>query len=111
MDLAFALAASLHILPGDWNAIHPSIRLEHDGWSVGAYYNSERRVSFVAGRTFEHGPLWAEIGVATGYSAASVVPFLRVGVQRDNLRFFVAPAATVKRDVGLVLGIEVGIGG
>ena len=105
MTLTFALTASLHILPGDWNAIHPSVRLERDGWSIGAFYNSERRVSAVAGRTFEHGPLWAELGVATGYSAAPVVPFIRAGAQQGNVRFFVAPAATTK-DVGLVLGVE-----
>ena len=106
MNLSFALAASLHILPGDWNELHPSVRLEHEGWSLGAFYNSERRVSFVAGREFQNGPLWAELGVATGYSAAPVVPFIRAGVQRENVRFFVAPAATVKRDVGLVFGVE-----
>jgi hypothetical protein len=104
-DLSFGLALSLHLLPGEWNEIHPSVRLEQNGWAIGAYLNSESRISVTAGRTFESGPLWAELGLATGYSYP-VVPFIRAGVQKDSVRYFVAPGATTDGDLGLVLGIE-----
>jgi hypothetical protein len=107
-NLTFGLALSLHLLPGDWNGIHPSIRLEQNGWAVGAYLNSESRISVTAGRTFENGPLWAELGLATGYSYP-VVPFIRAGVQKDQFRYFIAPAATTDGDWGVVLGLEMRI--
>lgn len=109
MNLTFAIAASLHILPGDYNAFHPSVALEHEGWSIGAFYNSESRVSLVAGRSFVWDNVWAEIGLATGYAAAPVVPFARVGLEHEGIRYFVAPAATVDGDFGFVLGAEIKI--
>ena len=109
MNITAALAVSLHLLPGDWNAIHPSISVEQGGWALGAMLNSESRLSVVGGYQWQDGPLWAELGLATGYSAAPVVPFLRAGIEHDGVRFFVAPAAT-KKDVGLVLGVELNLG-
>jgi hypothetical protein len=110
VNLAACVAFSLHILPGDWNAVHPCIRLEHDGWIAGAYLNSEGRVSFSAGREWTSGPWWAEAGLATGYEGAPLVPVIRGGYDFGPARAFVAPAMTVKQDVGLVLGVEFLIG-
>lgn len=107
MDLSIALAASLHLMPGDYNALHPSVRFEHDGWSVGATMNSERRLSLVAGYRWQGKRCWAELGAATGYSAAPVIPWNRAGCRvAENVDLWGAVGATVKRDVGLVVGVE-----
>lgn len=105
------LALSLHLLEGDWNGVHPCIRLERDGWVAGAFLNSEGRVSVSAGREWQDGPWWAEAGLATGYSGAPVVPLVRGGYDFGAVRAFAAPAVTIKGDVGLVLGIEIHTGG
>ena len=109
--LSACLALSLHVLPGDWNSVHPCVRLEHGGWSLGAVLNSERRVSVVAGHRWRQGECWAELGLATGYSAAPVVPWNRAGCAiAPNVDLWGAVGATVNRDVGLVLGVEFTIG-
>jgi hypothetical protein len=108
--LSACLALSLHILPGDWNSVHPCLRYERDGWVVGAFLNSEERLSLSVGREWTSGPWWAQAGLATGYSAAPVVPMVRGGYDFGPARAFVAPAATVDGDLGIVLGLEINFG-
>ena len=110
MNLSACVALSLHLLPGDWNAVHPCLALEHKNWVAGAFLNSERRLSVSAGYEWQRGPWWAQAGAATGYSGAPVVPVLRGGYEAGAIRYFAAPAMTVKQDVGLVLGVEFRIG-
>ena len=102
--ICFAL--SLHFLEGDWNGIHPCVRFERDGWVAGAFLNSEGRVSLSVGHEWQNGLLFAEAGLATGYSGAPIVPVVRGGYDFGDVRAFVAPAMTVNQDVGLVLGVE-----
>ena len=90
--------------------MHPCLRYARDGWVAGAFLNSEGRLSVSAGREWASGPWWAQAGLATGYSAAPVVPMVRGGYDFGPARVFVAPAATVKREVGLVIGLEFQIG-
>ena len=103
--LSTCLAFSLHLMQGDFNAVHPCIRYEHGGWAVGAFLNSEWRLSLVAGHEWQSGPWWIEAGIATGYSAP-IVPVLRGGYDLGTARLFVAPAATADLEPGLVLGVE-----
>lgn len=102
MTLSFGLALTLHLLPGDWNGVHPQVRLEHQGWTAGTMLNSESRLSLLAGYTWEWDKLWLELGGATGYSGAPVVPWVRAGYGP----VFIAPAATIEGDVGLVVGVQ-----
>lgn len=117
MDFGLGLAATNHLMPGDWNELHPYLvgRAENvlnigpfDGYSVGAFKNSEGNLSLTAGLTGDRGPWWWEFGLATGYSDAPVVPFSRAGYETENgLRAFMMPGYNSGTgDLGLVLGIE-----
>lgn len=111
-DLIFAIAATAHVgLAGDYNSIHPSARCNFDnGVTVGAYYNSERRMSAFLGYRWENQRFWAEAGLVTGYSDADVVPFGRVGAKvSDAMSVFAAPAyedMAGDERIGVVIGIE-----
>ena len=101
----------MHIgLSGDWNEHHPCIRYTDNNWTVGAYLNSEDTVSGYASYTFESEGWFAGMGAVTGYSGFEVAPMLRAGYNFDGYRVFAAPAATVKGNFGIVLGIEVSQG-
>lgn len=103
------LAFSLHLLPGDWNAIHPCVRFERDGWVAGAFLNSQGNISLSAGREWQGGPWWAEVGMATGYNAP-IIPVARAGYDFGETRLFVAPAVTTDSDLGLVIGLQFNLG-
>jgi hypothetical protein len=107
VTLALCIAVSAHIsLPGEWNEVHPCVRLQDDAFIAGVFLNSEDRVSAYAGFGLRSGDLFAEVGAVTGYSGADVLPFLRVGLEADNgARFFIAPAYA-NGEVGVVLGAE-----
>jgi len=96
--LNLCLAATLHLLPGDWNAIHPCVYYEQNDWKTGVYYNSESRLSTFLVRDFGN----IEVGLVTGYKGASVAPQIRF--TKDQ--FFVMPAVTTEGDFGVVLGVE-----
>lgn len=109
-ELSFAVAFSAHLgLVGDYNEVHPHIRLSNGGFIAGAYYNSERRVSPYAGWRFEHRQAYAELGLVGGYKAAPALPFVRVGYDfNDNIGIFATPAYEYvgKGRVGAVVGLE-----
>lgn len=92
------VASSKHGIPGNWTETHPYTRATRDTdgpfqLGVGEYRNSEGEQSLYGGLIGRHGPLFAELGVATGYSGAPVVPFPRAGIELSDLaRLFIAPA-------------------
>jgi len=102
--IKLALAITIHLLPGDWNGIHPGIKYVDNGFYAAAFYNSEEKLSLAVGREFDLNNHWTiEVGLATGYSGAKAVPTLRV--KRDKL--FIAPAYDVTaKAAGLVVGVE-----
>lgn len=106
MVIELAFATTMHFIPGEWNETHPSVRLEHEGWTVGAFQNSEGNLSIAGGRVWRDGPLFLEMGLTTGYEVAPVVPMVRAGVEYENVRAFVIPAATVEGDIGVAVGVE-----
>ena len=105
--LEFCLALSMHFLEGDWNETHPCVRYTDNGWTAGAYLNSEDAISKYVSYTF--GDEWfAEVGLVTGYSGWEVVPMLRAGYNfNDNVSAFIAPAATIQGEYGVVVGFEI----
>jgi len=107
MSCKLVLAFTMHLLPGDWNEVHPGGVCQADNGLFGAaYYNSESKLSLVGG--YDMG--WLELGLATGYSAAPVVPMIRVAYDiNDNVKAFGMPAATVDGEVGVVFGLEVSL--
>ena len=108
------VALSLHIgLEGDYNNIHPHVRCDiNNNTIVGAYYNSEKNISFYVGKKI---PMYylgtshqiynveLEVGLVTGYSGADIAPMLLV--KKGN--WFMSPAyETTSNNVGLVFGYE-----
>ena len=102
--IEFALALSLHIgLEGDYNGIHPHIRYNNQDYIAGAYYNSMNRVSFYAGKRWEHNQFGFELGAVTGYDEIMpVAPYARATY--NNL--FIAPAPENGKNTGVVIGYE-----
>lgn len=91
----------------DYNAVHPHIGTYiSDSWLVGAYYNSERRVSaYIANEIDLSNSFKVEIGLVTGYSTSPLQPMVKLNYK--NL--FVVPATEhidSQSNVGLVVGLE-----
>lgn len=100
------LALSHHILPGDWNEIHPGIRYRQDEWVAGVYLNSEDDVSVFG--AYDFGNL--ELGLVTGYEGGNVIPFVRAHYDIDNVSFFASPTFNTVGDFGVVIGVELTVG-
>lgn len=113
MDIIYGVALSVHLgLEGDYNDIHPHIRLQQDYFIAGAYYNSEERISPYAGLQYTFDKVFVEGGIAGGYPAIdTVVPYVRIGYKlSDNTSIFLAPALEKRNgntNVGSVWGIDI----
>jgi hypothetical protein len=112
MDILLGLALSQHLnMQGDYNSIHPHIRLEQNSFIGGAYYNSEERISPYIGLRYEFLDNGIELGVAGGYPAlGTVVPYGRYTYDlNDSIRLFAAPGGEKvegETKYGIVVGIE-----
>lgn len=111
MDLIWALAISTHLgMEGDYNSIHPHVRILEDGGIAGAYYNSMERVSLYAGHRLEFGNAGVEFALITGYDEiAPIAPYIRGTYDLGNVRGFVAPTGEEwdgETNIGIVFGIE-----
>lgn len=105
MCLELFLAASIHMgLEGDYQNVHPHVRceVEHSFFNstiTGVYYNSESTVSTYIGQKFGA----VEVGIVTGYSSYSLLPFIRV--KKGN--WYIAPTYEKDGDNwGTLLGWE-----
>ena len=112
MDILLGIALSAHLgLEGDYNSIHPHVRVEQNQAIAGAYYNSENRVGIYGGYRFEPmDNVGLELGLVNGYPAiGGVVPYIRGTYDLGNTRFFIAPGAEKRNEettIGAVIGIE-----
>ena len=113
MDIIWALGLSMHLgLGGEYNEVHPHVRIIEDGAIAGAYYNSVDRLSVYAGYRMEFGDAGVEFAAVTGYPAyGTVAPFVRGTYDfGDNVRAFVSPAVESygnnNSDIGVVIGVE-----
>jgi len=110
----WSIALSSHLgLVGDYNEIHPHVRIIEDGAIAGAYYNSVERISFYSGYRLEPTErLGLEVSLVTGYPAyGPIAPLVRGTYDfTDNVRGFASPAVESygnnNSDVGVVFGIE-----
>jgi len=97
--LSILLAVSTHLgLDDNYNSIHPHARCTVDNWITGAYYNSERNMSYYVGRKISN----FEIGLVSGYNSHNVLPMLRY----INDGWFVAPAYEKSGNYGITIGYE-----
>lgn len=107
-NLILSLIFTQHIgFSGEYNEIHPHVRYQNEAFIAGAYLNSEKRVSLYAGGIIERGSLFGELGLVSGYTSYSVLPFVRVGINNGNSSIFVSPAYEYPNTIGVVIGIEV----
>jgi hypothetical protein len=98
--LSILLAVSAHLgLDGDYNSVHPHVRCTTDSWITGAYYNSERNMSYYVAKTISK----FEIGLVSGYSSYNVLQMIRY----INNRWFVAPSYEKSNNLGLTVGYEI----
>ena len=122
--LSFLLTLSLHLgMQAGFNEVNPHIRCEVANSSFGMYYNSERNISFYMSQNLKIRESEIEIGLATGYKDANVIPLIRW--KKNN--WFIAPMygrtwyyteypdrPTVwfkgEKDAGLIIGYEFKIG-
>lgn len=109
-NLTAGVALTLHLgLVGEYNQVHPYARYTYDSnFIVGAYYNSEERVSGYIGYEIDitH-KVSIELGVVSGYQSRDLLPMGRITYD-DTL--FIAPAIEYDSDnadtVGVVIGIQ-----
>ena len=122
--LSFLLTLSLHLgMQAGFNEVNPHIRCEVANSSFGMYYNSERNISFYMSQNLKIRESEIEIGLATGYKDANVIPLIRW--KKNN--WFIAPMygrtwyyteypdrPTVwfkgEKDYGVIIGYEFKIG-
>lgn len=88
-DTRIGVHVGSHHFSGTFNNVNPGLYLFKDGWTVGTYYNSERRQSYYAGYTFEGDLIGAvdygvTVGLITGYQRARVLPMLVPSVSAVN---------------------------
>ena len=72
-----------------YNNVNPGIYVVKDGWTAGAYYNSERKASAYAGYTFFKVfgvPIDITLGAITGYEKAAVLPLVVPSVAWKGVR-------------------------
>ena len=122
--ISILLTLSLHLgMSGDFNEINPHVRCDVANSSFGVYYNSEKDISFYMSQNLRLPKSEVEIGLATGYRDASVIPIVRW--KKNN--WFIAPMygrtwyyteypdrPTVwtkgEKDAGILIGYEIKIG-
>jgi len=104
-----ALALSLHVnMSGEFNELHPHVRYDDGQTIVGAYLNSQDRISPYVGLKVPTGPVTHELGLVANYEQAPVLPLYRAvaSIGRLPLRVFVAPTLSSDREPAFVLGAE-----
>lgn len=109
MLIEWALALTLHATEGNFNDIHPTVRIYpiEQPLFVTAFFNSESAVSVGVGYTFRSDHWFADAGLLTGYDYAPVLPMVRMGYEWDNVRAWVAPSMTPEGEVFPIFGVDV----
>lgn len=71
---------SQHFPKQDYNNFNPgAYYISDEGWTAGTYYNSERKQSVYAGKSWDFGPFRLQAGLITGYSSP-VLPMVAPSV-------------------------------
>ena len=110
IDIVFSVFLSHHIgfVEKNFNRVHPHMSASYSNFTVGVYYNSERRISTYGSYTVYQGWVDVSAGVVTGYIDSKILPFVSISKDiRNNVSLFVLPSIDAKTDKPtLVLGIE-----
>ena len=116
--LILGLAMSYHLgFSGSYNEIHPYIEYQQNNLSIGAYYNSEERVSAYASLNFNisHN-ISVNVGIVSGYPEITkyeeydILPFVKFNYHLDDrTKIFATPAAERQYDQSMNYGAVIGI--
>lgn len=108
-SLVLSLAITTHVgVTNDTNRYHPNIGYYvNETVSVGAFYNSEKKVSYYIAKDYEYKSIDINVGFTTGYETAKVLPYIILSKQiADKINVFVVPTVDSKsKNPALVLGI------
>ena len=89
------IALGIHLVSWhsqEYNNINPGAYIRTDcNIQVGAYYNSERRLSIYGAYVLETDRFFAFAGAATGYNNRFIIPLGGVGVKLGNFRLSYTP--------------------
>jgi len=85
---------SFHAPAKDFNNVNPGFYIRaNNGFTAGAFYNSERHTSVYAGVTHAFGPVDLTFGLITGYRRAKVLPMLAPSYKLNKaVRIVVLPS-------------------
>lgn len=103
----FGVLLSLHLgLENSYNSIHPHVGFDlGEGWSLGAYYNSEYALStYIANSIDLNDSFSIDLGLVTGYDEP-IQPMIKLNYKN----IFIVPATESlgsTKNVGLVAGVE-----
>ena len=75
--LELGIALTLHFaMNEEYNEVHPYMKFSNQNYNVGAFYNSERTISFYTGKEFTFDVFTVDIGIVTGYYDAKIAPMM-----------------------------------
>ena len=101
--LELGLALTLHLnMNQDYNEFHPYGRFSYQDYNIGAFYNSEKRISYFTSTNINlDNNVDVEIGLVSGYRK-DITPLVRLRYGT----FFMMPG--IENDnVGIVVGKEI----
>ena len=101
--LELGLALTLHLnMNQEYNEFHPYGRFSYQDYNIGAFYNSEKRMSYFVSSDIDfNNDLSAEVGIASGYYK-DILPLIRLKYKT----FFIMPSVENKK-IGIVIGKEI----
>lgn len=108
MDLFYGILFSAHLgFEAKYNSLNPYIGVEFDNnIAVGAYYNSEKRLSTYIAYLTEY----VELGLVTGYTTAPVHPMVKFNYNNffitPSLEKITKPDNTREMNPGIVFGYD-----
>lgn len=107
MDILYGLAVSMHLgFEGEYNMIHPHVRLQNNQFVSGAFYNSESNLSYYTGIQIENTQWTHEFGLVVGYSDSKLAPYFRSTIDvNENIIGYITPGIE-NGNIGIVLGLE-----
>jgi hypothetical protein len=101
--LELGLALTLHLnMNQDYNEFHPYGRFSYQDYNIGAFYNSEKRISYFTSTNINlDNNVDVEIGLVSGYRK-DITPLVRLRYGT----FFMMPG--IENDnVGIVIGKQI----
>lgn len=100
--LELGIALTLHFaMNEEYNEVHPYMKFSNQNYNVGAFYNSEKNMSYFISYDIEfENNIGIEVGIVSGYYK-NILPLARLKYKT----FFIMPGIESEK-IGLVFGKE-----